>query len=213
MAPENHLKSVLPAVQANGRPSRGSLSPGAWPTRMIRLSTGLPTTTGLCMRGQRLHRRSAARCLSMAVEVMAQKRMEARLGSPSLANLRVAPRSVAALAAVAATAAAAAEAATAATAAAAAEPAAAAAAEAAAWAIFLGTGLVDGQLAPAELDAVDLLGCDLGLFSRSHGDEGEAARAARHLVHGDVNVGYGSELAEVRAELVFGCFEREISNV
>src|SRR5271165_1298718 len=204
MAPENHLKSVLPAVQANGRPSRGSLSPGAWPTRMIRLSTGLPTTTGLCMRGQRLHRRSAARCLSMAVEVMAQKRMEARLGSPSLANLRVAPRSVAALAAVAATAAAAAEAATAAT---------AAAAEAAAWAIFLGTGLVDGQLAPAELDAVDLLGCDLGLFSRSHGDEGEAARAARHLVHGDVNVGYGSELAEVRAELVFGCFEREISNV
>jgi hypothetical protein len=147
---------------------------------------------------------------------MAKKRMEAVEGTPSLANLRCAPGSVTTLAAVAATAAAATAAAeaTAATAAAAAEATtAAAAAEAAAWAIFLGAGLVDRQLTTPELDAVDLLGRNLGLFSCPHGDEGEAAWAARHLVHSDVNVRNSPELAEVRAELVFSRFEREISNV
>jgi pyruvate/2-oxoglutarate dehydrogenase complex dihydrolipoamide acyltransferase (E2) component len=119
------------------------------------------------------------------------------------------------LAAVAATAAAAAaEAATAAAAAAeAATTAAAAAAEAAAWAIFLRTGLIDRQLTAAELDAIDLFSCDLGLFGRSHGHKRETARATGHFVHSDVNVGNGTELAEVRAELVFSRFEREISNV
>jgi hypothetical protein len=68
-------------------------------------------------------------------------------------------------------------------------------------------------LTAAEFDAVDFLSRNLGLFGRSHGNEGEAAGAARHFVHSDVNVGNGTELAEVRAELVFGRFEREVSNV
>jgi hypothetical protein len=141
--------------------------------------------------------------------------MEAREGSPSFAKSRWSLVLVTALAAVAATAAAtAAEATTAAAAAEAATAAtAAAAAEAAAWAIFLRAGLIDRELATAELNAVDLLGRDLGLFSRTHGHEREAAWAAGHFVHSDVNVGNGSELAEVRAELVFSRFEREISNV
>jgi hypothetical protein len=121
---------------------------------------------------------------------------------------------LAAVAATTATATAAAEA-TAATAAAAAAEAAttAAAAEAATRAVLFRTGLIDRQLTAAELDAIDLLSRDLGLFGRTHGDEGKTARAACHFVHSDVNVGNGTELAEVRAELVFGRFEREISNV
>src|ERR1017187_5691083 len=90
-APENHLKSVLPAVHAKGRPSRGSLSPGAWPTSMILLSTGRPTTTGLCIRGQRSHLSSAARCLLMAGAGMAKKRMEARWGPHPLQICAVRP--------------------------------------------------------------------------------------------------------------------------
>ena len=140
--------------------------------------------------------------------------MEAREGAPSFANSRCETVLVTALAAIATTAAAtaAAEAATAA-AAEAATAAAAAAAEAAAWAVFLRTGLIDRQLTTAEFDSIDLLGRDLGLFGRTHGDECEAAWAARHFVHCDVNVGNGAELAEMRTELVFGSFEREISNV
>src|SRR6202142_2887602 len=99
---------------------------------MIRLWTGLPTTTGLPIRGHRLHRLSAARCLSRAVSVT-KKRDGGLWGSPSLANSRWALGSVTTLAAVAATAATAATAAEAAAATAAAEATtAAAAAEAAA---------------------------------------------------------------------------------
>jgi hypothetical protein len=105
------------------------------------------------------------------------------------------------------------EAATALAAAAAEAATAAATAEAAAGAVLLRACLVDRQLTAAELDAIDLLSRDLGLFGRTHGDEGKTARAACHFVHSDVNVGNGTELAEVRAELVFGRFEREISNV
>ncbi len=42
----NHLNSVLPAVQANGRPSSPSLSPGACPTSNISEKTGAPRITG-----------------------------------------------------------------------------------------------------------------------------------------------------------------------
>ena len=62
----NQRKSVLPAVQAKGRPSLGSLSPGAWPTSSTRLATGRPTTTGRCIRGQRSHARRASRWVSTA---------------------------------------------------------------------------------------------------------------------------------------------------
>jgi hypothetical protein len=144
---------------------------------------------------------------------MAKKRMEAREGSPSFAKSRFERDLVTALAAVATTAAATAAAEAATAAAAEAATAATAAAEAAAWAIFLRTGLVDRQLTAAEFDSIDLLSRYLGLFGRTHGDKGEAAGAARHFVHSDVNVGNGTELAEVRAELVFSSFEREISNV
>src|SRR5215212_3052764 len=58
----NQRKSVLPAVHANGRFRRGSLSPGACPISMTLLSTGPPDTTGLCILGQRLHASSAVTC-------------------------------------------------------------------------------------------------------------------------------------------------------
>jgi len=140
--------------------------------------------------------------------------MEALAGAPSFANSRCETVLVTALAAVATTAAATAAAEAATAAAAAAEAAtAAAAAKAAAWTVFLRTGLIDRQLTAAEFDSIDLLCCNLGLFGRSHGDECETARAARHFVHSDVNVCNGTELAEMRTEFVFGSFEREVSNV
>ena len=86
-------------------------------------------------------------------------------------------------------------------------------AEGAAGALFLGTGLVHGEGAAAEVGAVHLLGGQLGLLGGAHGDEREAAGAAGHLVHGDVGVGHGAELAEVGAELVIGGLEGEVSNV
>src|SRR5580658_6784947 len=55
----NQRKSFLPAVQAKGRPSTGSLSPGACPTRITRLGTAPPLTTGFCIFAQRRQRRSA----------------------------------------------------------------------------------------------------------------------------------------------------------
>ena len=75
----------------------------------------------------------------------------------------------------------------------------AAAAEAAARALFLRTSLIDRELTAAEFRPVDLLSRDLGLIIGSHGHECEAARAARHLVHGNIYVGNGAELPEVRA--------------
>lgn len=99
------------------------------------------------------------------------------------------------------------------TTAAAAEAAATAAAEAATRALFLRTGLVDLQGATAELDAIGLLDGQLGLIGRAHGDERETAGAAGHLVHGDVGVGDGTELLEVRTEFALGGVERQVSNV
>jgi hypothetical protein len=89
----------------------------------------------------------------------------------------------------------------------------AAAAEAATRALFLRTGFIDGQLTAAEIGAVHLFRGGLGLIGRAHGDERETAGAAGHLVHGDVNVGHGAELAESRAELVFGGLERQVTDV
>src|SRR5271168_1762621 len=107
-----------------------------------------------------------------------------------------------------ATAATAAEAATAFAAAAAETTAAAtaAAAEAAAGALFLRTSLIDRQLTAAEIDAIALFSRDLGLFGRAHGHEGETARAARHAIHGDVNVGHGTILAKMRTQFVLSRF-------
>jgi hypothetical protein len=51
----------------------------------------------------------------------------------------------------------------------------AAAAEAAAGAVLLRARLIDRQLTAAELDAIDLLGRNLGLIGRAHGDERETA--------------------------------------
>ena len=122
-------------------------------------------------------------------------------------------RLVAALATIAIATATAAEA-TATTAAAAAEAATtAAAAEAATWALFLRTGFIDGELATTEVGAIELFSCGLGLIGRAHGDERETAGAAGHLVHGDVNVGHGTELAESGAKLVFGGLERQVADV
>ena len=52
----NHLNIALPAVQANGRCNAGSLSPGAWPTSITRLTTAAPVTGADAMPG---HRRQA----------------------------------------------------------------------------------------------------------------------------------------------------------
>src|ERR1017187_1769443 len=90
---------------------------------------------------------------------------------------------------------------------------AAAAAESAACALFLGTSLIDGELAAAEFGAVDLFSRCFGLFFGPHGHEGKAARASRHLVHGDVDVGDCAELAEVRAKFVFRGLEGQVPNV
>jgi hypothetical protein len=99
-------------------------------------------------------------------------------------NRLVAAIATVAAAEAAATTVAAAEAAT--TAAAAAEAATAAAAattEGATGALFLGTGLIDGEGAAAEVGAVHLLSGDLGLVLGAHGDERETAGAAgRHPI-------------------------------
>src|SRR5262245_57277468 len=57
----NQRNKVLPAVQANGLPSRGSLSPGAWPTSMTLLVTTPQLTAGGCMFRQR---RQAVSCVT-----------------------------------------------------------------------------------------------------------------------------------------------------
>jgi hypothetical protein len=100
-----------------------------------------------------------------------------------------------------------------ATATAAAETTAAATAEAATRALFLGTGLIDRQLTATEINAIHLFCCNLGLIGRAHGDEREAARAAGHLVHGDINIGHATELAEGGAKLVFRGLERQVTDV
>ena len=56
----NHLNSCLPAVQAKGRPSAGSLSPGACPTSNTLERIALPTIGGRCMFGHSRHARRAA---------------------------------------------------------------------------------------------------------------------------------------------------------
>ena len=90
---------------------------------------------------------------------------------------------------------------------------AAAAAKTAGRALFLRTGLVDRQLTTVELRAIHLLGSQLGLIGRAHGDKRKAAWAARHPVNSDVNVRNGAKLAEMRTKSVFGCLEGEVSNV
>lgn len=58
----NQRKSVLPAVQANGRPNFGSLSPGACPTNKTLLTIGPPLTTGGYISGHNRHCRSFLTC-------------------------------------------------------------------------------------------------------------------------------------------------------
>ena len=65
----------------------------------------------------------------------------------------------------------------------------------------------------AEVDAIELLSSELGLFGRAESDERETAGAAGHFVHGNVNVRDVTELTEGRAELVFGGFEGHVANV
>src|SRR5262249_28608430 len=85
--------------------------------------------------------------------------------------------------------------------------------EAATRAIFLRTGLIDRQLTATEIGAIHLFRRGAGLIGRAHCDEREAARAAGHLVHRDVNVGHGTELAESGAEFVFRRLERQVTDV
>ena len=59
-ASSNQRKEGLPTNQAKGRPSTGSLSPGACPTSITRLRTAPPLTTGRCIFGQRQHARSSS---------------------------------------------------------------------------------------------------------------------------------------------------------
>src|SRR5690349_5590043 len=66
----NHLKSVFPAVQANGRPSTGSLSPGAWPTRSTLLRTGPPETAGRFISEQRWHCFKRSTCAASNLRIV-----------------------------------------------------------------------------------------------------------------------------------------------
>ena len=68
------------------------------------------------------------------------------------------------------------------------------AAETATWALFLWTGFIDGELTTTEIGAIQFFCCGLRLIGGAHGDERETAGAAGHLVHGDVNIGHGTEL-------------------
>src|SRR5688572_19849404 len=80
----------------------------------------------------------------------------------------------------------------------------AAAAEAAGRTLFRGTSLIARALTAAAIAAVHFLRRDFGFLGGAHGDEGEAARAARHLVEGDVNVGDSAESAEGGADVFLG---------
>ena len=146
-----------------------------------------------------------------------KKKDGAPKGAPSLEKSELLPGLVTTVAAIAATTETTAIATAAAAAATAAETTAAAAATAAAaeaaGARFLRTGFVDSQGATAEIGAIQLLSRGLRLFSGAHGDEREATWATGHFVHGDVNVGDGTELAKGLTELVFGGLERHIADV
>ena len=142
-----------------------------------------------------------------------KKKDGAPKGAPSLENQIVETiRLVTALAAIAATATTT-ETATAFAAAATAAESTTATAEAATWALFLRTCFIDGQLAATEIGAIQFLCCRLRLIGGAHGDERETAGAAGHLVHGDINVSDGTELAESGAELIFGRLERKVPDV
>jgi len=80
-------------------------------------------------------------------------------------------------------------------------------------AVFLRTGLIDGQLTTTELNAVGLLGGILRLLGGAHGHESETTRTAGHTVKGDVNVGNGTELLEVCAQLFSRGLERQVADV
>ena len=84
----------------------------------------------------------------------------------------------------------------------------------AAWRELAASALVPAAEAmAAEIDAVHLLRRNLGLFRGPHGDEREAAGAAGHLVHGDVDIGHRAELTKGRAKLVLGGLERQVTDV
>ena len=78
---------------------------------------------------------------------------------------------------------------------------------------FLRLGLVDGELAAVEIDAVHLFRRELafGIIAERH--ESEAARAARHAIVGDVDIGEGAELTEGVAEIGFGGLKGHVSNI
>jgi len=58
----NQRNKVFPAVQANGRPNTGSLSPGACPIKITLLETGPPLTGGPNIFGHSRHALSASTC-------------------------------------------------------------------------------------------------------------------------------------------------------
>jgi hypothetical protein len=86
----------------------------------------------------------------------------------------------------------------------------AATAAAAAGTIFTGTSFVDGEIAAIESFAVQGFDRFAGVVGAFHGDEAEAARAAGHAVHDEVD---GSDLAvggEKVLEVVFGGAEGKV---
>jgi hypothetical protein len=80
-------------------------------------------------------------------------------------------------------------------------------------AVFLRTGFIDGQLTTTELNAVGLFSGILSLLGGAHGHERETTRTAGHTVKGDVNVGNGTELLEVCAQLFSRGLERQVADV
>jgi hypothetical protein len=72
---------------------------------------------------------------------------------------------------------------------------------------FLRLRFVHGELTTIEIDAVHLFDGQLALRFARERDERETARAARHAIVRDVNVGDGAELTECVTEDVFGGVE------
>jgi len=73
-------------------------------------------------------------------------------------------------------------------------------------------GLVDAQLAPAQLVAVEALDGGGGVFRVGELDEGEAARPAGGAVGGEEHVDDGAGLREQLFELVLGGAEFEVAD-
>ena len=89
----------------------------------------------------------------------------------------------------------------------------AAAATEAAGALFLGTSLIDAELATAEVLAVEAVDGCRHFLGRAHGDEGEAARTTGDAIHWKEDVGHGAELGKEGLDVLLSGCEGQIAHI